>query len=129
MSSNTTVARHRGGSRAVRTDGVKANSTNRETERSGVSLLEVWLATRGIALGTIAESADVDRKSIYNLIDYPERARASTLDATSSATSGASGGLVRPGQVAALAARRVVDPNRVSDEIAEALAGAAQKAG
>lgn len=94
----------------------------------GVSLLEIWLATRGIPVGAIAEGAKLSRNTCYQLIAHTTGARPTTLAAVASAMAGASGEKVTPEHVAALARGRVQNPSRVSDEIHEALAAAAQEA-
>lgn len=83
--------------------------------------MEVWLAARGIGVVDVAREADLNRNSVYNLIWGVGSARHSTLSAIASAMSSASGQTITADQVAALAHRRVVDPDRVSEEIAEAL--------
>lgn len=71
---------------------------------------------RSITIPEVADAAGLSPVTIYALLEHPGRARVSTLDAIAAVL-----GLAAE-RVRSLASRRVVDPDRVSDEIAEALA-------
>lgn len=126
MSSNTTVARHRGGSRTTRRERVK---TKLASSNLFPSLLEAWLALRGSSLRSAAEAAELSDQTLYNILERPDAARPATLAAIAATMSALSGERITADGVAVLASRRVVNPARASDEIAEALAASAQKAG
>lgn len=83
------------------------------------SLLEAWFALRGASIPKMAELADVDHTTIYNLLREPERARPSTLDAIAAAARKLTGSQVRE-----LAFRRLRNPDRANAEIDAALARA-----
>lgn len=87
-----------------------------------LSLLEAWFAVRGLSILTVSEASGLDRKSLYNLIEDPERSRDSTADAIAAATANAGGKPLTGAEVKVLASRAVKNPDRVSDEIDEALA-------
>lgn len=111
--------RHNGTIKPPAPDGVK-----RKLSVSRITLLEAWFALRGLTLTAVAGGSGIERNSIYNLIEFPARARTSTLGAIAAAVPG--GQRLTAEHVRTLASRRLQNPDRASDEIAEALAAAAQ---
>ena len=108
------TAHHNGKIKPPSPDGVK-----RKLSVSRITLLEAWFALRGLTLTAVADGSGLACNSIYNLIDSPDRARTSTLGAIAAAVPG--GQRLTAEHVRTLASRRLRDPDRASDEIAEAL--------
>lgn len=108
------TARHDGSITPTSSAGVKSKLRDFAAERP--TLFEAWICLRGISVPALARAADIASNTVYNLLAAPKSARLATLDAISEAV-----GLTSE-QVRAMVERKVIDPDRVSDEIAEALA-------
>lgn len=114
---NRTATRHRG----MMTPPVSAR-VKKKLNVSSITLLEAWFAVRGVRFVDVASATGLARGSIYNLIECPENARASTLDAIASAMAKSGEEAITAAQVVALACARVRNPDRVSEEIREVMA-------
>jgi len=118
---NHRTARHNGTIKAPSPGRVKA-----ECRKPTLTLLQAFCALRDLNQTDIGRATGLPDVTIYRVLNAQVEARDRTLGAIAEFLSMAAGRAVSIDQVRELAARRISDPDRVSDEIAEALAAGAQ---